>query len=131
MLTKIKKFYSFEEKILLVNTFLHEIFFAFYIYVFGFKSLKKLILSKKLSKKIYNKEQVLKCERIISRNFRIKKCLTRMSTIYFFLKKFKYDCDLVIGVKDYADIRSHCWIETSGEIIDFGNRKDYKEIYRF
>ena len=131
MINKIKKFYFFKYKLLLINTFLYEIFFALYIYTFGFNSLKKFILSTKLSKKIYSKEQVIECERIISRNFKIKKCFTRMSTLYFFLKKFKSQCDLVIGVKNHADFKSHCWIEVCGEIIDFGDRRDYQEIYRF
>tara|TARA_Y100001935_G_C17001250_1_gene358289 strand:+ start:136 stop:522 length:387 start_codon:yes stop_codon:yes gene_type:complete len=126
----IQKALRFKNKSLLMKIFFTELFFGVYIFLFGFKKFTEILISTISKESKYQENEILRCEKIASRFNGIKKCLIRNGTIYYYFKKYNISCVLVIGVSNDNEFASHCWVESSNNVIDFDEEKNFKEIYR-
>ncbi len=126
----IQKALRFKNKLLLIKIFFTELFFSIYTSLFGFKKFTQLLTSTSLNKSKYKENEILRCEKIASRFNRIKKCLVRNGTIYYYFKKYGIACNLIVGVSNHNEFASHCWVESKNNVIDFDEEKKFTEIYR-
>jgi len=126
----IQKALRFKNKVLLAKIFFTELFFGAYIFLFGFKKFTELLISPISKESKYKENEILRCEKIASRFNRIKKCLVRNGTIYYYFKKYGIACNLIVGVSNHNEFASHCWVESKNNVIDFDEEKKFMEIYR-